>query len=234
MTNSGFTGYSQETKKFFKQLGANNNKDWFQANRERYEQFVREPSKALVREMATRFATKGIPFIADEKKSMFRINRDIRFTTNKDPYKTNLGLNFPFGLSPKSFKPGETLGVYFHMDANESFVAGGIYMPPPNILKSLRNLIAEDWKELFKIVNQKNFKTQFPDIFDDDSLKTMPRGYPAGHPAAEWLRLKSLTVFCSLKHEETYTANLATILEKKAQVITQLFEFIQPAIDEAF
>ena len=98
MGNSGFKGFTPEVRKFYQELEKNNNKEWFQANKARYEEFVREPAKELVYEMGLRFAKSGLPYYADPKKSLFRVNRDIRFSANKDPYKTNFGVLFPFNF----------------------------------------------------------------------------------------------------------------------------------------
>ncbi len=232
MQSSGFTGFSPETRKFYKELSKNNNKDWFQANKHRYEEYAREPAKMLVSEMSFRFASTGLPFFADPKKSLFRVNRDIRFSANKEPYKTNLGINFPYKMPAEASKVFEGPGLYFHFDANESFIAGGMYMPPSNLLRAIREHIAENWKELFKIFNGKIFKREFPDMFADEPLKTMPRGFPADHPAADWLKLKGFTVYSNLDYKEIYSPGLADILLKKAEVIAPFMEFLHKAIEE--
>ncbi|OGU42577.1 MAG: hypothetical protein A2X61_17105 [Ignavibacteria bacterium GWB2_35_12] len=226
MGNSGYKGFTPEVRKFYQELEKNNNKEWFQANKARYEEIVREPAKELVYEMGLRFAKSGLPYYADPKKSLFRVNRDIRFSANKDPYKTNFGVLFPFNFPYEASKAVEVPGLYFHIEAKESFIAGGLHMPSSDKLKELRELIAGDWKELFKIVNQKKFKAEFPIIFAEDTLKNMPRGYEPDHPAAEWLKMKGYTVGINLEFKEVYGPKLADILERKGKVIAPFLEFL--------
>src|SRR3989339_750609 len=175
MGNSGYKGFTPEVRKFYQELEKNNNKEWFQANKARYEEIVREPAKELVYE-----ASKAV----------------------------------------------EVPGLYFHIEAKESFIAGGLHMPSSDKLKELRELIAGDWKELFKIVNQKKFKAEFPIIFAEDTLKNMPRGYEPDHPAAEWLKMKGYTVGINLEFKEVYGPKLADILERKGKVIAPFLEFL--------
>ena len=226
MGSLGFKGFTPEVRKFFQELEMNNNRDWFLANKARYEEIVREPAKELVYEMGLRFAKAGLPYYADPKKSLFRINRDIRFSANKDPYKTNFGVLFPFNFPFEAAKAVEVPGLYFHIDAKESFIAGGLHMPSGEKLKELRELIAGDWKELFKIVNQKKFKEEFPIIFAEDTLKKMPRGYEPDHPAAEWLKMKGYTVGINIQIKDAYGPNLAVLLERKGKVIAPFLEFL--------
>ncbi|TAL67126.1 MAG: DUF2461 domain-containing protein [Bacteroidetes bacterium] len=226
MGKSNFKGFTQEVRKFYQELEKNNNKDWFQQNKLRFEEIVREPAKEFVYEMGLRFARIGLPYYADPKKSLFRINRDIRFSANKDPYKTNFGVLFPYKFINQSAKAVEVPGLYFHIDAKETFIAGGLHMPSGEKLKELRELIAGDWKELFKIVNNKKFKEEFPIIFEDDKLKNMPRGYEPEHPAGEWLKMKGYTVGCNIEFKEVYGPKLADLLEKKGKVIAPFLEFL--------
>ncbi len=226
MGKSDFNGFSLELKRFYQELEKNNNKDWFQANKSRYEEIVREPAKEFVYEMGLRFAKLGLPYYADPKKSLFRINRDIRFSANKEPYKTNFGVLFPYKFINQAAKAVEAPGLYFHIDSKETFIAGGLHIPSNEKLKVLRELIAEKWKELKKVLNNKKFTEEFPSILNDDSLKTMPRGYESDHPAAEWLKLKGYTVGCNLQFKDAFGPKLMEILEKKGKVIAPFLEFL--------
>ena len=146
-----FDGYTPDVKEFFRNLKNNNTKSWFDDHREFYINNIREVTKTLVNDMGMRFARLGLPYIADPKRSLFRINRDIRFSNNKDPYKTNLGVFFPFSLSPTVQKPVHAMGLYFHFEDSETFIAGGIHSPMPSDLKAIRKRISQDWEELIKI-----------------------------------------------------------------------------------
>ncbi|MBI5323710.1 MAG: DUF2461 domain-containing protein [Ignavibacteriae bacterium] len=229
MSNTEFKGFTPEVRKFFQELEKNNNKDWFHANKTRYEEFVKEPAKEFVFTMGKRFAKSGLQYYADPKKSLFRINRDIRFSANKDPYKTNLGVLFPYMFTHEVSKAVEVPGLYFHVDAKESFIAGGLHMPSNEKLRELRELIASEWKELFKIVNNKKFKEEFPKIFNDDKLKNTPRGYEPDHPAAEWLKLKGYTVGCKVELKDVFGSKLFDIMEKKGKIIASFLEFLNKA-----
>jgi uncharacterized protein (TIGR02453 family) len=229
MGKSNYKGFTPEVRKFFQELEKNNNKDWFQSNKPRYEEFVREPAKELVYEMGLRFARIGLPYYADPMKSLFRVNRDIRFSANKDPYKTNMGVLFPFQFTQIASKAVESPGLYFHIDTKETFIAGGLHMPSGEKLKELRELIAGEWKELFKIVNNRKFKEEFPIVYAEDPLKKIPRGYETDHPAAEWLKMKGFTVGCEMDFKDIWGPKLADILERKGKVIAPFLEFLNKA-----
>ncbi|MCX7735394.1 MAG: DUF2461 domain-containing protein [Candidatus Kapabacteria bacterium] len=224
-----FKGFSKDIYWFFSELKKNNNKEWFYENKSFYEKEIKEVSKQLVQEMSQRFASIGLPFIADPKVSLFRINRDIRFSLNKDPYKTNLGIYFPY-ISKMGERLPESPGLYYHFDPDESFIGGGIHMPTSQTLRSLRIKIASDWEELLDIINDKNFKREFPNEFFGEKLKRVPRGFDENHPAVELLKLKEFTVWVDINHNESYTKNLPDILERKAYVIAPFLEFLHQSI----
>ncbi|MGA2298361.1 MAG: DUF2461 domain-containing protein [FCB group bacterium] len=229
--STAFKGYSPKVKAFFKDLKDNNNRDWFQEHKEFYENEIKGTSQALVSDMAERFAMLGMPYVADPKRSIFRIYRDIRFSPNKDPYKTNTGVFFPYSLHQTAKKPVESLGLYFHIDFKDTFIAGGIHMPPNDILKITRQRITEDWEELDKILKSKTFKKEYPYSMVGETLKKVPQGYPAEHPAADWLKLKEYTVYCDIDFKDTYTEGLMDILEKKAKAMAPFLEFFQVALE---
>lgn len=220
-----FNGFSKDIFNFFSELKKNNNKDWFYENKPFYEKEIKEVSKELVLEMSNRFAALGLHFIADPKISLFRINRDIRFSSNKDPYKTNLGIYFPYNAKLGERLP-ESPGLYYHFAPEESFVGGGIHMPSSQTLRFLRAKIANDWEELLDIINNKDFKKEFPNEFYGDKLKRIPRGYDENHPAAEILKLREFTVWTDLEHKISYSSKLPEILERKAYVISPFLEFL--------
>lgn len=224
-----FWGFSKDIYSFFSELKKNNNKDWFYKNKTFYEKEIKEVSRQLVQEMSHRFAALGLPFIADQKVSLFRINRDIRFSPNKDPYKTNLGIYFPY-ISKAGKRLPESPGLYYHFEPNESFIGGGIHMPTSQTLRSLRIKIANDWEKLLDIINDANFKIEFPNEFFGEKLKRVPRGFDLNHPAAEILKLKEFTVWVDIDHNISYTPNLADILERKAYVIAPFLEFLHQSM----
>ena len=225
MQNYTFSGLKPIARDFFKNLAKNNNKEWFTENKTTYENEVREPIKSLVSDLSKVFFDENIPYIADPKKALFRINRDIRFSKDKSPYKTNMGAFFPYTLHSTTTRPVESLGLYFHFEENSCFIAGGIHMPMPPTLKTLRETIADNWKEFEQILNDKTLKKEFPVILNNEKLKNVPRGFAPDHPAAKYLKLKEFGVYCEIDHKETYTSKFVDLFLKKAKAIEPFLKF---------
>ncbi len=173
---------------FLKELKQNNNRDWFTANKKKYD--------AAKKEVET-FLTKLIPAIDSfdpgiihntPKDCMFRINRDVRFSNDKSPYKTNFG-----AFVVKGGKKSMNAGYYLHLDPEECFAGGGIYMPPADKLKLIRNEIYFNAEEYKKILNDKNFKKHFNELTDAEKLKTAPKDFPKDFKDIELLKFKNFT-----------------------------------------
>ncbi|SMD35062.1 TIGR02453 family protein [Reichenbachiella faecimaris] len=176
------------TIKFLNELAANNNKEWFDANRKTYES-CRKEFLGLVGNIIGEIA-KFDPELTDvdPKKCVFRINRDIRFSKDKTPYKTNFG-----ALMGANGKKTEGTGFYIHLSQGQNFAGGGIYMPPPETLAAIRQEIDYNPDGLNALLTSKSFKETFGEI-RGDKLKTAPKGYPKDHPNIELLRFKSFYV----------------------------------------
>lgn len=174
--------------KFLSELKENNNKEWFDANRERYKELRTHFTNYIT--LLINELTKLDPSLGtlDPKKTIFRINRDIRFSKDKSPYKTNMGAF----ISPGG-KNLNLAGYYFHVEPGASMVAGGIYMPPSRELKMIRQEIFENIAEFRSIIENKKFRDTFGEIYGE-KLKTAPQGYPKDHPDIDLLRYKSYTV----------------------------------------
>lgn len=146
--------------KFFDELGKNNNKEWFDKNKKRYEEDVKKPFRALVEAVSDRLS-KDIPDInRDPSKAIFRINRDIRFSKDKSPYKVHLGAM----LCPKGTKDSEYPGYYLHLGADEIMIGGGAYFVPKEALQKIRQEIYYNNKAFEKLLNDKAFKETFGTI----------------------------------------------------------------------
>lgn len=170
---------------FLAELNNNNKKAWFDENRERYQE-LRGQFKELVAELLLRLGSIDEALIHTEpKQCMFRINRDIRFSRNKQPYKPHFSAAFvPFGK--KTGNPG----YYFRINhKGELWVGGGIFNPNSDQLWEIREDIAKNPEHVHSIIDAKNFKSNF-DIYDTAKLKTAPRSYTKDHPEIELLRLK--------------------------------------------
>ncbi len=176
------------TIKFLKDLKKNNNKPWFDTNRKAYDA-AKADFIGFVDAVIEKHGKKD-PSIAHlaAKDCIFRINRDVRFSKDKSPYKTNMG-----AYMNKDGKKGMTAGYYFHCEPGAAFGGGGLYVPPPEFLKNVRQEIDYNWKEFQKIINNKKFKSVFGDLHmgDDMKLTRPPKGYEADNPAIEYLKLKS-------------------------------------------
>lgn len=209
---------SKQTLNFLKGLKKHNNKEWFEANRPVYEQ-CRSEYQVFIGEVLTGLK-KVDNTLADleAKKCMFRINRDIRFSKNKDPYKTNFGSYFS-----KGGKNIQCAGYYFHLEPGASFVAGGYWMPPSPDLKKIRSEIDYCFDEFKTLLKAKSFRTAFDDLDREAVLSRPPQGYEADNPALEYLKLKSFTVTSAVSDEELLD-------QKLVKKIVQHFEAIKPFI----
>jgi uncharacterized protein (TIGR02453 family) len=173
---------------FISDLKNNNHKEWFHANRARYDE-ARGEFLAFIETLIGEIQAFD-PSVAtvDAKSALFRINRDIRFSKDKSPYKTNFGAF----IVPGGKKSGNG-GYYFHLDPDGSFAGGGVYHPEPAILKKIRNEIYGNPEEFREIIENKEFTDYFGEMYDD-RLKTPPKGYPKDFEHIDLLKYKSYIV----------------------------------------
>jgi uncharacterized protein (TIGR02453 family) len=213
---------SASSFQFINELKANNHREWFQANRTSYdlaksdvEQFI---AKVLDNLSKIDITLKGI----SAKETMFRINKDVRFSKDKSPYKTNFGA----GIS----KEGRKLpcaGYYVHLEPGKSFVAGGIYMPEPEHLKIIREEIAFDSSEIKALLNNPDFKKFFAAGFDKmEKLANPPKGFDKNHPEVELLKLKSFIVSHSIQDKAFFEKNAAQNVALTLAKITPLVNYL--------
>jgi len=183
------------TLKFLKELKKNNNKLWFDAHRKQYEA-ARNDFEVLIQAVLDKHS-KNDPDLKGltAKKCMFRINRDIRFSKDKSPYKTNLGASMD-----KGGKKSGLAGYYFHMEPGKSFLGGGIWMPQPDFLRKIRQEIDYCFDEFTKILSAKKFKTLYKELYigEDVRLTKVPQGFEKNNPAAEYLKFKSWLVLADI------------------------------------
>jgi len=180
----------KSTLDFLTAVKCNNNRDWFNANRpvyaeakENFESFVQEIIDELIQFEPI---MKGL----EAKSCVYRINRDIRFSNDKSPYKSHFGAFIVRGGKKNGDK---FAGYYFHIEPGKSIMAGGAYMPPAPWLSQIREKISENPDEFIKITTNKEFVKYFGSI-DGEKLKTAPKGYPKDHPNVELLKFKSYLV----------------------------------------
>ena len=228
-----FQGFDKKAIDFLKNLKNNNSREWFTTNKSIYESLLREPSKILVNEIDQLFVKHRLPYEANSKTSLFRINKDIRFSKDKTPYKTNVSITFPVYRrqdyvlnATKTEKPG----MYLHIEPGASFIAGGLYMPNGQQLKSIRERIESDWTTLYNIQQQRAFRKEFPKGLLGEKVKTMPRGYDPDHPGKEYLRMKQFIVMERIPDSLVMSDALIKELLTKASAMTSLNIFLEEAI----
>jgi uncharacterized protein (TIGR02453 family) len=222
--------FTPATLRFFKQLATHNNKEWFEAHRDSYEQDVREPMRELVEELDVRFARFAPEIGGDPKRSMFRINRDIRFSKDKSPYKTNAGCWFHHRSASRkvgSEAAEGSAGFYFHLQSGESFIGGGVWMPPRQQLTKLRDAIAERPQAFIRMVE--SLPKRFGGLTDENALKRMPRGYAEDHAAAKWLKYQSFTSGRSLSAAQVTSGKLPALLEREYEALLPLVRWVNGA-----
>jgi uncharacterized protein (TIGR02453 family) len=216
----------KEILTFLRALRKNNNKEWFDAHRKKYEevrgQFI-DTLQQLILEVA-----KFEPGIGNlrPKDCMFRINRDIRFSNDKRPYKDNFGAVISRGGKKSPF------GVYyFHIQpGNESIVAGGIYMPQPDVLKKIRQEIDYNPKPLLTYMKSRAFRQYFGEL-SEDKLKRTPQGYSEDHPNAELLKYKSYIVVRGYTDREVQDKNFLKEVVKSFRAMKPLNDYLNTALD---
>ncbi len=188
---------------FLRELQENNNREWFQANKKRFEAQVREPLLQFVTDFGIRLAEISPHFLADARKSggsLFRINRDIRFSKDKSPYKTNSGLQFRH----ESGKDVHAPGFYLHLEPDSVFVGVGIWHPENKTLGKIRDAIVETPEKWQAAISDAEFTQTF--ALSGDSLKRPPRGYDADHPFIEDLKRKDFIAVTEYPEQDTYAA----------------------------
>ncbi len=224
----GFAGFGPPAFSFLRDLAANQTKAWFEANKAVYEQELKQPLGALVETLAARFEADGIPLTGDPKRSLFRINRDVRFSKDKNPYKTNAAAVW---FRPGGGKTGAGV-LYFHLANDGCFMGAAFYHPEPDVLDSIREGIRvrpESFLAVTEALEQAGLTLDL-----GESLTRMPRGFEdmADAPVAPFLRLRNLVVRRSLTVRQVAGASLVQTLAKFATEAMPLLQFGWRAVDE--
>ncbi len=226
-----FDGFNKEIYNFFGELSKNNSKEWFDNNRKFYEKEIKNASKNFIESMKVIFQSSNLDYVADPKVNLFRINRDIRFSQNKDPYKTNMGIFFPHRIDvPNSKKMAS--GIYLHFGLDECFIATGMHSPEPALLKLLRKKISDNWYDFESIINDEVFKNDFPKIYDEQNVLKKVTGYTDDNPAYQYLKRKSFTYFKDLKNDTFYSHELMDVALKSAKSSQEFSIFLNDVLLE--
>lgn len=217
------------TVRFLKELKKNNHKAWFDQHRKTYEA-AKADFAAFIQILIDKHGAKD-PAISQlrAKDCMFRINRDIRFSKDKSPYKTNFGASINQGGK----KAWNTAGYYFHLEPGGCFTGGGIYMPEPDVLKKIRQEIDYNLPEFEKIIKGRKFKTVYGTLSQDPEylLSRVPKGYEADNPAAPYLRLKSLIAMNAISDTVLTSKDLLKKTLAAFEALQPLVAFINQGVD---
>lgn len=216
---------SKESLQFLKDLKENNNRDWFLANKKRYESYKKEYYD-LTQQLLD-LLKKEDPALEslEVKNCVFRVNRDIRFSKDKSPYKSHMGLWFSPGK-----KNANRAGYYMHIEPGASFIAGGFYQPDAEELRKLRKEIAFFHDELEEILVDKKFKSVYDGLGRGNALKTAPKGYEKDHPAIELLKLKSFEASAKLDDKTLSDKDFIQKTAKQLLLLKPLTEFLNRAL----
>ncbi len=212
---------------FLAELADNNSRDWFHANRERYERDVREPMIGFIIDFAQRLETISPHVVADPRRSggsMFRINRDIRFSRDKSPYKTNVGAHFRHEVGREVHGPG----LYLHLQPGQVFAAAGIWRPSSGTLRKIRAAIAANPGRWQAIVGDDAFRSMYS--LESDSLERAPRGFDPDHPLIETLKLKSFAASTAFDQCAACSPDFIDVYAHACRVAAPLAEFLTRAV----
>lgn len=210
---------------FLQLLQENNHKDWFQANQTLY-----KAAKTEIENFASRLI-EGVstfePEIANlkPKECTFRINRDVRFSADKSPYKTNMSLI----LVPGGKKAGKAC-YYLQLQDKGSFVAGGIYAPDKELVEKIRQEIDYNLDEFSAVLSSADFTARFAGLDSDVKLKKQPKGYESDNPAVEYLKLKSFTASSFFDNEKAFADDFYMFVVDACKALYPLNKFLNRAI----
>ncbi|MDP3915617.1 MAG: DUF2461 domain-containing protein [Bacteroidota bacterium] len=216
----------QQILNFLSELKENNNKEWFDQNRDRYQECRKKV--LFLTELIIHEAGKFDPEIGvqDPKNCVFRIFRDVRFSNDKTPYKTNMG-----SFISKGGRKSISAGYYLHVEPGASFVGGGSYCPPPDALKAIRTEIFDHPEDFKQLVYTESFRKVYPEFYDD-KLKTAPKGFPKDFPEIDLLKYKSFA-FGSAIDDSIVTSD--AFVEKILSTMKELYpvnRFLNTALDK--
>ena len=189
-----FDGLPKDALTFLRALKKNNNREWFEKNKERYESSVKLPFLSLLHDLNEQLKNFDQEIHIDPRRSVYRIYRDVRFSKDKTPYKTWIAASFTFQSGDRKTSPG----FYMHVAATEIIIGGGSWAPSPEQLVNIRQAISGHPEELRRILSENKFKKIFGAL-EGESMKTVPKGFEKDHPAADLLKMRQF--LCSITRE---------------------------------
>jgi uncharacterized protein (TIGR02453 family) len=232
VSESAFIGFPKDFFAVFRELKTNNNRPWFEENKERFKASVQAPMSAFIAAMAPKLAKISKNFVADPRPnggSMFRIYRDVRFSKDKRPYKEHAACHFRHGLGKDVHAPG----FYMHFAPDEVMFGGGLWMPPPDALGKVRDRIAakpQDWK---KVLADRRFAAHFEGV-EGESLTRPPRGYDPEHPFIDDIKRKSFFAMHEASVKLAASPKLVDEVTSTFAAASPLMRFLCSALDVPF
>ena len=218
---------NEQIIQFLKELRVNNNREWFQANKARYD-ILRQGFIDEVQELIHQIGLFDFEVVGlDAKDCLFRIYRDIRFSPDKTPYKCH----FAAYIASCGGRGSERAGYYIHLEPDGCLLSGGVWCPPPALLKMLRKDIYENIEELVGIMEEPNFKATYP-IMEGEVLKRMPVGYPSDFKYGEILRHKDFCVVSNKPDSFFYSSDWMDKVVADFKLLYPFNRFLNYTVDD--
>lgn len=219
---------SKEALQFLEDLIANNNTEWMHANKKRYDNYKKDYHSFIASILAAMKPLDPSLEPLEVKNCTFRINRDIRFSKDKSPYKTNMGVWMSQDKNRKNAP-----GYYIHFEKGNCFIAGGVWCPEPSELKQIRKEIEFFHDDLEAVLSDKKFTSEFSglDKSEGNMLKKAPKDFDPTHPAIELLKLKSFTASHKINEKEFTDKDFSKKIAKQLIALKPINDFLRRALE---
>ncbi len=218
-----FDGFPKQGIEFLKKLKRNNKREWFNAHKVEYEEYVKFPMQSLIGTLAPPMQEYAPELDVHPKRSLFRIYRDTRFSRDKTPYKTHIAAIF----TPKK-ADREAAGLYLHIEPGEVYLGGGMYSISSDRLRDIRKAIIQETSSFLEIVNDRDLRKLYGSLLGE-KLSRVPHGFDRDHPMQEFLRMKQFYVGTSLVINSCFSRKFVDIIHEHFRVITPLVRFLNSA-----
>lgn len=215
--------FTKQTFAFLSTLAANNNREWFEAHQQDYEDFVRTPALDLISDMSDEMPAISRHFLAQPKKvggSLMRIYRDTRFSKDKTPYKTNIGIQFRHEVGKDIHAPG----YYLHIAPGECFVGIGLWHPDADALFKIREAIAQNGDAWLAARDDQTFRKHF--TLEGDALANAPRGFAKDHPLVVDLKRKDFIGMAALSEAVVTSKKLRPLVVEHFRLASPYMGFL--------
>ena len=223
--------FTRQTFSFLSALAASNTREWFEEHKQEYEDWVRTPALDFISDMSLQLPTISKHFRAVSKKvggSLMRVQRDTRFSRDKTPYKTNIGIQFRHEVGKDVHAPG----FYVHVEPGECFIGVGLWRPEADPLFKIREGIVKNGEAWLKARDDKNFRGHF--TLDGDSLANAPRGYAKDHPLVEDLKRKDHIALAPLSQAAVTSKDFRKLVTERFKQSSPYMRFLCNALDLQF